>query len=83
MSEMSVEEVTRIREVMKRWKYVHEHTPNTTPSCQVRIPHTRYGTLDRRHRGRTQDLIGYGKTVEEAFLVAYEQYKKQKGQHEA
>lgn len=78
MKKMTAEEKVQIRAVMKRWSYATYHTRNTNPAYQVRLPVTRFGSLDYKPMEETEDLMGFGETEEQAFQAAYEEFVRRR-----
>lgn len=65
-----------VMERLHRRTYVLRHSPNCAKPFEVRLTGRRAGMLDLRLDGTTQDVLGYGFTMEEAAQNALDEHAK-------
>lgn len=61
-----------ILEMLKKETYVIEHNPHRPTPYKVRLIVPGAYCLDNLPSGRTKDILGYGRTLEDAAKEAFE-----------
>lgn len=62
---------------LRRMTYVIQHSPNCSKPFLVRLVGRGAGTIDLKPPPWTNDVLGYGKTMERAARNALQEHEKQ------
>ncbi len=60
-----------ILERLNKETYVVEHSPNCPSPFLVRLVGPESGVIDKKYYDETKDILGFGKTLEEAAQAAF------------
>ncbi len=63
--------MTTVLEKLEKTTYVLEHSPSCPSPYLVRLIGAQKGRLDKLPAGRTADVLGYGRTLEDAATKAF------------